>query len=294
MKAGGIYHGDCLEVLRTFPGESIDLCYIDPPFCTQKKWKGKAGEFNDSFRSVKSFTAWLGLRIREIYRVLKKTGSIYVHLDYRTVHYAKVVMDDVFGEKNFRNDIKWKAKHSGMGAIGRCWQRCDNNILFYSKSHRFSFNRLSVELTAKQKSQYKKKEHETGRMYQTVPRGDYTNESIEKLRSEGKIETSPSGKIRVKYYLDEAKRPMSQIWDDIEPFSSASRSCERVGYPTQKPMALLERIIKASSDPGNIVLDSFCGSGTTLAAAEKLGRKWIGIDRSIDAVRLSRKRLGIS
>lgn len=238
-----IYCGDCKDVLVTFPDESIDLIVIDPPFFSNKNyeiiWKDgyEIRSFEDRWLGgIEHYVSWMEERIRQCYRVLKKTGSIYLHVDWHASHYLKVMMDRIFGYKNFQNEIIW---HYGLGGSSpRRWQRKHDNILFYTKSDKWIFNPIMVPATS--------------------------------MRMKGELKKE------------------DDVWD-IPTINNMSK--ERLGYPTQKPEKLLERIILASSNPGDLVLDPMCGCGTTITVAEKLERKWIGIDVSPSACRLMTERL---
>jgi site-specific DNA-methyltransferase (adenine-specific) len=197
-------------------------------------------------------------RLLELRRVLRETGSIYLHCDTKSSHYLKLVLDHIFGEKNFRNEIIWTYK--GGGRSRKFFARKHDTIFFYSKSGNWTFNYRDILVDR------------TNRTY-------FTDE-------EGKKYWLKYGK---RYYLkDEGKVP-EDCWTDIDPLHGPYN--ERLGYPTQKPLALLERIIRASSNEGDIVLDPFCGCGTTLAAAQSLDRRWIGIYISPQAIEITSRRL---
>ena len=247
--------------------------------------------------------------------LLTEDGSIYVHLDWHVGHYAKVIMDEVFAYDNFINQIVWKRQtaHSDYGQGAKHFGRLHDTILFYSKSTEFVLNPAYKAYDAEYiKSHYSLIEEETGRRYQlgdlTGPGGQskgnpyyelmgftgywrYSKEHMAELVAAGRvIQPSPGSRPRQKRYLDEMSGlPVQDVWDDINPINSQAR--ESIGYATQKPEALLERIIKASSNEGDLVLDCFCGSGTTAAVAEKLGRRWIAADLGRFAIHTTRKRL---
>lgn len=258
-----LFIGDNLDVLRKIDSECIDLIYIDPPFNSNKIYKSAnkddlyRSEFHDiwvdlnefwleeikkknsdlySFLNFidnnrnKAYITFIGIRLIEMQRVLKKTGSIYLHCDSNASHYIRIVMDCVFGRNNFINEIIWGYKWGGVGR--RSFARKHDSILMYGKSNEYKFNANNV-------------------------REEYTTK-------DKKWHNNPKGKI------------LRDLWDDIPVINTMSK--ERTGYPTQKPEELLSRIIVASSDKGEVVMDAFCGSGTTLVACEKLKRNWIGID----------------
>lgn len=267
--------GDNLEVLRTLPSESVDLIYIDPPFFSGRNYNVIWGDTNEvrSFYDVweggiDSYLVWLNARLWEMRRILKKTGSIYVHCDWHASHYIKTEMDKIFGYDNFVNEIIWKYS---IGARGKTrFARKHDVILFYSKSTNYKFNEkeIRVEMDAGTKSfGGRLEEDEEGRKYRLV--------------------YGKGSKKYYKYYLDEGKIP-EDVWE-IQ--SIQSQDTDRIGYPTQKPEALLERIIKASSNEGDVVADFFCGGGTTLAIAQKLKRRFIGCDSSRVAISVTLDRL---
>jgi len=309
------YHGDCLFVLtHDVPADSVDLIYLDPPFFTGKiqagKWKGEwhpeamEVSFEDSKRFWKekgisiyapewmkhiavkrpdfaSYLYYMMERLQACHRVLNKMGSIYLHCDWRASHYLKMVLDEIFGDENFRNEIVWQRDAVGKGAkkTSGQWSRELDSILVYSKGKSVTFNQQYLPSEALAHTQLKEFRYsdQDGRIFKIVTLGDYSQDSIEEMRKRNLIYTSSSGKEYKKYYLDEFKLAIGSLWNDI-PNLSHGRNPERIGYPTQKPEALLERIIKASSNENDTVLDPFCGCGTTVIVASKLNRQFIGID----------------
>jgi len=260
--------GDNLEVLRTLPSNSIDLIYIDPPFFSGRNYNVIWGDTNEvrSFfdiweGGIDSYLVWLNARLWEMRRVLKKTGSIYVHCDWHASHYIKTEMDKIFGYENFRNEIIWWYLWGGRGRDQ--WNRKHDVILFYTKSENHVFNYREVL-------------------------------EIHTLISE-------SAQSRVKYKgalvhhreKDESDIPKDKVLPSDTWYIATLNAMaqERIGYPTQKPEALLERIIKASSNEGEVVADFFCGGGTTLAVAQKLKRNFIGCDSSRVAISVTLDRL---
>jgi len=270
--ANTFYHGDCLFVLtHDVSPESVDLIYLDPPFFTGKiqtgQWRPDAMEvsFEDSKKFWKekgiskyapdwlkhiairhpdfaSYLYYMMERLQACHKVLKKTGSIYLHCDWRASHYLKMVMDEIFEDRNFRNEIVWCYRLGGRPEKG--WPKKHDTILYYTKSsNNYTFNADAVRVP-----------------YEST--GGY-------ISSGRKI-------VKGKEYL---VNPLGKVPEDWWFISALNRqSKERMGYPTQKPEALLERIIKASSKEGNLVLDPFCGCGTTVIVASKLNRQFIGID----------------
>ena len=245
-----------------------------------------------------AYLSYMAERLAVMRDLLKDTGSIYLHCDPTASHYLKTIMDCVFGAKNFMNEVIWhydgpqspsKKKFATKHDV--LFRYSNTEQVFVSEEHIYAYKSIS-ESELKQK--YKK---DAGGWFYDLPRGDYTDASIIKLEKEGRIRRTKTGNVRVKYYLIEKygtyyrRKKIPSVWDDIPSLGQAGGK-ESLGYPTQKPLALLERIIKASSDKGHLVLDPFCGCGTTAEAAWKLGRKFLGIDISPFAVtRVCKDRL---
>ena len=255
--------GDNLEVLRTLPTESIDLIYIDPPFFSGRNYNVIWGDTNEvrSFYDIweggiDSYLVWLNARLWEMKRVLQKTGSIYVHCDWHASHYIKTEMDKIFGYENFLNEIIWKYRR-WTGSAGN-FLRMHDVILYYSKGNDYIFN---IQWT------------------------DYTEES--KFRKKNYHTRIKGGEVYITSVNPEGVKE-NDVWE-IPVINS--QAIERIGYPTQKPEALLERIIKASSNEGDVVADFFCGGGTSLAVAQKLRRKFTGCDSSRVAISVTLDRL---
>jgi len=274
MKLNSIYLSDNLEFLRSLEDNFIDLIYIDPPFFSGVDYK----EFSDLWKSLQEYLNFMELRIKEIYRVLKDTGSYYIHCDANAVFDLKILCDKFFGKNNFRREIIWNVGSvSGFKSQVKGWVRQHDNILYYTKSDEFTFNKQYTPY----KEEYIKKmfryNDEKGRLYRKRRGGrQYLDEKPGNLI--GDVWTDIIG----------------DVWNDIYSFQTRTRSKEYLGYPTQKPTELLERIISASSNKGDLVADFFCGTGTTLLAAKKLKRKWIGVDNNPKAIELCKKRLNIS
>ena len=272
------------------------LIYIDPPFSTRLEFKAKKKQkaYDDKLCGAE-FIESLRQRLILLKELLTEDGSIYVHLDWKKAHYIKVIMDEVFGEENFLNDIIWSYGGRGAKHISGQFSRNHDIILWYKKGTAHIFNQLTIGKRVPKKASGFKQDDE-GRWFKTSPKGDYTDESMAALRKQGRVYTTRNGKLRVKYFLkDEGEhliedKLIGDVWNDIPDAMHLSES-EKTGYPTQKPEALLERVIRASSNPGDIVLDCFAGAGTTLSAAEKLGRRWVGIDSGSLATHTTEKRL---
>jgi adenine specific DNA methylase Mod len=240
------------------------------------------------------FIEFLRKRLIFLRELLADDGSIYVHLDWKKAHYIKAVMDEVFGEENFLNDIIWHYGGRGAKAVSRQFSRNHDIILLYRKKDHL-FNRTFVDKRV-QKKGHGFRQDELGRWFKTAPRGDYTDRSIRELEKAGRVYRTRNGNVRIKYFVREEKgglieqKLVGDVWDDI-PDAMHLPASERTGYPTQKPEKLLSRIISASTMEGDIVLDAFSGAGTTLVAAEKLGRRWIGIDSGKLAIETAIERI---
>lgn len=262
METNLIYCGDNLEVLAKVPEKSVDLIYADPPFFSNKTYEiiwGNGAEmkvYEDRWKGgINVYIEWMKERLWQCYRVLKDTGSMYLHCDWHANHRLRVAMDSIFGDSNFRNEIVWCFRQGGRS--NKMFGRKHETILFYTKTNKWVFNADDVRVPY----------HGTGG-YQTSGKGVNIAGKVYKPHPEGKI---------------------SEDWWDIPNLPPMDK--ERLGYPTQKPEALLRPIILASSNKGDIVLDPFAGGGTTPVVARQLGRKWIGIDVSLIACNKMRDRL---
>lgn len=266
-----IINEDCLEVVQHMESSSVDMIYLDPPFFTQKVQalkdvQGKEYSFEDVWSNRNEYLEYIRVRIVEFKRILKDTGSLFLHCDAKASHYLRIILDDVFGEENFRSEIIWKYKR---------WSNSKKDLLpghqtifFYSKTNKYKFNVIYTEYSP------------------TTNVDQILQERVRDSRGKATYKIGNNGEV----VLAKEKKgvPMSDVWDI--PFLNP-KAKERVGYPTQKPIELLERIIRISTDEGDTVLDPFCGSGTTLVAAELTNRKGIGIDISYEAVELTKRRL---
>jgi len=265
--------GDNLEIMKTLPSESIDLIYIDPPFFSNRNYaivwndKGEIASFKDIWSGgVETYINWLFPRVEEMYRLLKSTGSLYLHCDWHANSYIRVhILDKIFGKENFRNEIIWYYKR--WTNTSKDFQRMHDIIFRYCKSKDYVFT--------KPIQPYSKPE-----LIENTVRG-IVNGKLVRLKDE-------KGN-----YIERKKKSkgvlMHDVWQDINFIPPTSK--ERIGYPTQKPEKLLERIIKASSNEGNTVADFFLGGGTTIVVAEKLNRNWIGVDSSVAAIKITENRL---
>lgn len=318
-----IYCGDCLERLRKLPPECVDLIYIDPPFNSNRNYEVFWGEtketraFEDRHASTQAYIEFMRPRCVELAQVLKKTGTFYYHCDWHASHYVKVMLDQLFGENCFVNEVVWKrsASHNDAKQGSKHYGRLHDVLLFYKGgSDEYTWNQQYVPLDQSYIDSHYSQRDERGRRFQwtdlRAPGGAapskgnphyvvlgvdgywrYTKEKMEQFIKDGRVAIPPGGNVpRYKRYLSESKGlPVSSVWDDISPINSQAK--ESLGYPTQKPLPLLERIIRTSSNENDIVLDAFCGCGTAIVAAQNLQRQWIGIDISPTACRVMAKRL---
>ncbi len=299
IKNRTIFCHDNLEILRGIDSDCVDLIYLDPPFNKKKTFTAPIGSnaegasFSDIFReedvkdewlldikedhyfihdllsTVKTiegrasynfcYLAYMAIRLLECHRILKETGSLYLHCDPTMSHYLKLLMDCIFGEINFRNEIIWCYHGPGSPKM-RQFNRKSDSIFWYSKSKVWTFNGDDVRVPFKDPNQSLRRAMATD--------GTFSDEEVKEYREKGKI---------------------PENWWEIR--IAARSKTEYTGYPTQKPRALLERIIKASSNAGDVVLDPFCGCATTCVAAERLGRSWVGVDVSIKAFELIKERM---
>jgi DNA modification methylase len=286
----------------------LKLIYIDPPFdvgadfsvdielgddemLTKEPSVIEELAYRDTWgRGTDSYLAMMYERLKIMHDLLAEDGSIYVHCDWRVIHNVKSLLDEVFNITGYKNDIRWKRQPPrGAKAISRQFARSSDSILFYTRSNNHIWN-PQFKAYDQRYIQAKFRPDKDGRIYRVDNIGDYSEESIAEFRRQGRIYDYPSGKIGLIRYLDEAKgEALTDIWLDVAEVNS--QAIEDTGYVTQKPEALLDRIIRASSNEGDLVADFFCGSGTTLAVAEKLGRKWIGCDLGRFAIHTTRKRL---
>lgn len=272
MQENVIIKDDSFHVMKNMKEKSIDMIYLDPPFYTQnehKLYSSKTGEeysFQDKWSDMDEYLSYMSVRLAECKRILKDTGSIFVHCDRNASHYLKVVLDKIFGMSNFQSEIVWAYKRWSNSKKGLLNQH--QVILFYSKTKDFKFHTVYTDYS------------ETTNIDQILQERmrDKNGKAVYKYDESGNIVVGQSKK----------GVPLSDVWEI--PFLNP-KAKERVGYPTQKPIVLLERIIQLVTDMGDVVLDPFAGSGTTLVAAKMLNRKFIGIDISSEAVKLSEERL---
>ena len=318
-----IYCGDNLDHLRGLPDSCVDLVYIDPPFNSNRNYEvfweenRQRREFEDRHASNESYIDFMRPRVIELARVLKPTGSFWYHCDWHASHCIRVMLNHVFGERNFINEVIWKrqSSHNDAKQGSRHLGRVHDTLFLYSKGPDYHFKHLYRPYDPEYVQQfYRYHEEGTGRIYRLgdlqAPGGAspskgnpryeflgvtrywrYSQVRMQELFANGRIVQTKPGRVPAyKRYLDEGRGvPLGSVWDDIGPVQAAAR--EKIGFPTQKPLKLLERIIEISSNDGDVVLDAFCGCGTALVAAQSKGRQWIGIDISPTACRVMAKRL---
>ena len=355
--SGTVWTGDNLDIMRGMNSECVDLIYLDPPFNSNRNYAAPIGSkaagaaFKDAWtlddvdvhehgeladrnpaayavieaarqahgKGMQSYLIFMAVRLVEMQRILKPTGSIYLHCDPTASHYLKLLMDGIFGRTNFRNEIVWKRRHGFSSAVHKSnrFGVCTDIMLFYAAGEQTAFapqySKNSSEYQAYIEKSFRLKDA-SGRRYQATsltnpayrPNLIYeykgyqphrngwmiSREKMEQWDKEGRIHfpKDKSGRLRRKSFVDELKgMPIQNLWDDVQQIGS--HSGERTGYPTQKPIALLQRIILASSDPGDMVLDPFCGCATAFVAADRLQREWAGVDLSPLAIKLVDERI---
>jgi adenine specific DNA methylase Mod len=242
--------------------------------------------------SAVAYLTTMAIRIWYMNKLLKETGSFYLHCDSTMSHYLKIICDLIFGERNFKNDIVW-VRSTSVGsskAIAKRFPTLNDDILFYTKSDNYTFNKFYLPPSEQYKARFNNKDQYGSFYWNTL--ATYSEKTYEKLEKEGKVRWTEGAKFpQYKTYLHELKgNVIPSVWSDIDMLNPMA--AERLGYPTQKPEELLDRIIKASSNENDLIADFFCGCGTTIAVAEKLNRKWLGVDISHLAVRLIANRIG--
>ncbi|MEJ2249718.1 MAG: site-specific DNA-methyltransferase [Candidatus Lokiarchaeota archaeon] len=249
--------------MKTCPSEFVDLIYIDPPFYSGVNYK----EFNDIWKTKEEYLEFMRIRIIQMHRILKSTGSFYCHCDTNALYELKPLCDTIFGEENFQRDIIWNVGSvSGFKAQVKGWVRQHDTILFYTKSEEFTFNKQYIPYNKQYVKKMFRYKDERGRLYRKRRNG--------------------------KQYLDEKPgKLIGDVWNDIYSFQTRTRSKEYHGYPTQKPKKLLRRIVSASSNSRDLIADFFCGTGTTLVVAKELGRKFLGVDSNPNAYEICKERL---
>lgn len=320
LETGTLHCGDNVEILRQMPEECIDLVYLDPPFFSNRNYEVIWGDeaelrsFKDRWQGgIETYLDWMDPRLRLMHRVLKPTGSLYLHCDPSASHYLKVMLDGIFGMGNFRNEVVWQ-RSRGKGDATRKFPASHDTLLVYGRTGEAFFRPQFSEPGEQYKARFRYDDGDGRGPYRLAPldspsvrpnltyeykgypspeRGwRVSREVMEQLDAEGRLAfpARRDGRIARKHYLAEQDGPrLGDVWTDITPLQR--QSAERLGYPTQKPEALLTRVIEAASNEGDVVLDPFCGCGTTIAVAHQLRRDWIGIDISPTAVALMKRRM---
>jgi site-specific DNA-methyltransferase (adenine-specific) len=272
MLTNQVLLGDCLEILKNIDNNFVDLIYLDPPFFTQKTHKlsskdnSREYSFEDNWENISEYQNYIKKRLVECRRVLKTTGSIFLHCDKSASHYLRFALDEVFGFENFQSEIIWTYRRWSNSKKGLL--NSHQTIFFYSKTKDFKFNQKYED-------------------YSPSTNLDQIFQERERDKNgKSKYKTDQNGEI----VFSQTKKgvPISDTWDI--PFLNP-KAKERVGYPTQKPILLLEKIIELVTDKDDFVLDPFCGSGTTLVASKLLNRQFLGIDKSEEAIQLAKQRL---
>lgn len=272
METNKIYHGNCIDKLKEIEANKVDLIYFDPPFFTQRKHSltnkdnSKTYEFDDKYNSIEEYLTLVENVLEQSKRVLKNTGSVFLHCDKTASHNIRVVMDKVFGRENFQSEIIWSYKRWSNAKKGLL--NAHQVIFFYSKTQDFKFNTLYTDYSATTNLDQILQDRER----------DENGKSVYKKDENGNV------------ILGKEKKgvPLSDVWEI--PYLNP-KAKERTGYPTQKPVLLLNQILNIVTEEGDLVVDPFCGSGTTCISAKSLKRQFIGIDISMDAVELANSRL---
>ncbi len=294
----------------------VRLIYIDPPFATKSAFHSRklARAYEDTLAGAE-FVEFLRERLIFLHRLLAEDGSLYLHLDERMTFPMKVILDEIFGSANYRNCITRK-KCNPKNYTRKTYGNVTDYILFYTKSGSYCWNKQVEPWTEERAKEYRYVEGETGRRYMKVPihapgirngetgqpwRGvlpppgkhwQYLPSRLDEMNARGEIFWSASGNPRRKVYLDEREGvPVQDIWLDMR--DAHNQNIHITGYPTEKPQELLRRIVLASSNPGDLVLDCFAGSGTTLVVAEELSRRWIGVDNAAEGMRTMLRRFAV-
>ncbi len=309
-----LFEGDATEAGPSLAAP-VDLAYLDPPFASGYRYAASLAvpcgsgtttvrrpAFRDPFQGRPAeYVRFLAPRLAAALDALRPGGSLYVHLDWRVAAYVRVHLDDVLGDAALRNELIWR-RNPPLGRKARAGQfgRVTDTILLYAKPGGAPTFHPQTTTRPVARSGYRL-DPETGRAFRTAPRGDYTDESIRRLEAEGRIHRTRTGKLRIRYDLEPGppdgdgstwleRQAVDSLWTDI-PDAMHVPPSERTGYPTQKPERLLERVVESSSNPGDLVFDPFCGSGTTLVAAVRLGRRASGADVSPSAIETAFGRL---
>ncbi len=306
-----LFFGDALDAAAAVfaRGERAHLVYVDPPYASQTDYVSEARldgvadgrtrrsvAFGDRWRGPEGIGAYLEMlapRLDAAASLLRDDGTIWVHLDWRSAYLVRVVLDEIFGRDRFINEIVWRrAPNLGRQAASAQFGRTLDTIIVYGKDKA----KITPPTRLEPIDPRAVRLDDQNRPFTTAPRGDYTDASIEKLAREGRVHRTATGRVYIKYFLVEKdgqhfrERRVDALWTDIAPLRHA-KTCERTGYPTQKPLALLDRIVRCASPEGGLVVDLFSGSGTTAEAAVRAGRRAIASDKSPIAIATARSRL---
>ncbi|MFX0101512.1 MAG: site-specific DNA-methyltransferase [Candidatus Hodarchaeota archaeon] len=302
-KPNRLIQGDNLQVMENLLKEGyegkVKLIYIDPPFLSGEDYYTFNPVGNDEVNGpeklaysdkwkgdIEGYLEMLRPRLELMHELLSENGSIFVHLDWHACHYVKqVLLDEIFGYKNLVNEIIWH--YGGPSPVKTSFPRKHDVIFFYAKSEKYTFYPQYAPMREYLIKRARK--NPDGRLWVDQNVGKITDEKFQQLQSEGRIFKTKTGRYRRKQFLDEMEGDMiDDVW--TMPIIN-SQAKERLGFPTQKPEALMERIIKCCTNPGDLVADFFCGSGTTIAVAQKMDRMWLGCDFSDVSLEITRKRL---
>lgn len=313
--ANCLLHGDALELARAMNaqglGGEVELVYVDPPFASDRDYVAesrldgpadgrvvRSRAYEDTWSSraggVGAYLDMLAPRLEALSGLLSRTGTIWVHLDWRAAYLVRALLDEIMGRDAFLNEIVWRrAPNLGRQATSGQFGRTLDTLVVYGRKDATLRPPTRLEPIEKSAIRY----DDEGRPFTSAPRGDYTDASIAKLEKQGRVHRTASGRVYIKYFLVEnedgvlcRERRVDALWTDVPPLRHVAAS-ERTGYPTQKPRALLDRIIRCATEPGAIVVDGFAGSGTTAVAAHAAGRRAFISDRSPVAVATARSRL---
>lgn len=305
-----VVRGDALDVSAALAAEKpgrARLVYLDPPFATQTDYVNEArldGPADGRVRrnvaygdklDLPSYLEMLALRLEALARLLADDGTMWVHVDWRASYLVRALLDEILGRDRFLNEIVWRrAPNLGRQAASGQFGRTLDTLVVYGKSARA---RLVPPTRLEPIDDRAVRFDEQGRAFTSAPRGDYTDASVARLEAEGRIHRTKAGKVYVKYFLVKSEgggwcreRRVDALWTDVAPLRHAQPR-ERTGFPTQKPRALLDRIVRCATDPGDLVVDLFCGSGTTAESAFSLGRRVVVGDVGATAIATTRARL---
>ena len=337
LPQGILLSGDNLPILRGMESASVDLIYLDPPFNSNRNHSATQGSpaagatFRDAWtvkdadkvwwknsatqhpllhkvidvagalggQGTQAYLIYMTMRLLEMQRILKPTGSLYLHCNPTMSHSLKLLLDALFSPENFKNEIIWH--YDGPQAPSKKKFATKHDvILFYAKNaHNTQLQQPYYDVLVPKHAANNYQQDAQGRWFYTTPKGDYTPQSIARLEQQGRVHWTKNHTPRIKHFVQteaehfKQRKKLPDVWSDIPSLGQANPNKQKLGYPTQKPIALLNRIIQASSNPGEIVLDPFCGSATTCMAAKQLNRQSIGIDISPQAIQLAKTRIGL-